>query len=206
TTGGSLALEIQGNRLDAKFIAADKTIKDQFSIFKDVNKATTLTVSPGQQATLTASWTGNYSWSTGATTNAITINQPAGNYEYIVTDNANNQNKCLSDTFHVQVGSGIVSARSANAAQSARGVAGDFSFKLFPNPSSGRSTNLAIYSYSRQTIKYTVQDISGRIIYSRSAAVFPGQTQLNLYLPPGTYIVKLSSLKGVHVTEKLIVQ
>ena len=206
TNGGSLEIEIQENRLDAKFIAADKTIKDQFSIFKDVNKASTVTVSPGQPATLTASWTGNYSWSTGATTKSITVNQPAGNYEYIVNDNASIQSKCLSDTFHVQVGSGLVNGRSANGVQSTTELNRDFSFKLYPNPSSGRSTNLTIYSNYRQNIKYVVQDISGRIIYSKNAEVFPGQTQLNIYLPSGTYIVRLSNLKGSRLTEKLIVQ
>jgi hypothetical protein len=76
TTGGSLAIEIQGNRLDAKFLAADNTIKDQFTILKDVNKTSAVTAKANQPFTLTASWIGNYSWSTGATTRSITVTQP----------------------------------------------------------------------------------------------------------------------------------
>ncbi len=35
--GGSMYLEITGNRLDAKFIAEDNQVKDQFTIFKDAD-------------------------------------------------------------------------------------------------------------------------------------------------------------------------
>ena len=35
--GGSMYLEITGNRLDAKFITEDSQVKDQFTIFKNAD-------------------------------------------------------------------------------------------------------------------------------------------------------------------------
>lgn len=103
TTGGSLLIEVEANRLDAKFIAADNTIKDQFTIMKDVNKKSNIALNAGQETDLTASWIGNYAWSTVATTKSIHIAPAAGNYTYYVNDNSVVANKCLSDTFNVSV-------------------------------------------------------------------------------------------------------
>ncbi|HEX6171909.1 MAG TPA: Ig-like domain-containing protein, partial [Chitinophagaceae bacterium] len=83
--GGMLYLEIEGNRLDAKFIRRDQVIADQFTIMKDVSKTSNLTITSGTPTQLTASWIGNYSWSTGETTRTITVS-PVGNTTYTVTD------------------------------------------------------------------------------------------------------------------------
>ncbi|MES1218595.1 MAG: T9SS type A sorting domain-containing protein, partial [Bacteroidota bacterium] len=206
TTGGSLAIEIQGNRLDAKFVAADNTIKDQFTIFKDVNKSTTISLTPGQAATLSASWMGNYNWNTGEATQSITINQPAGNYDYIVNDNVNAASKCLADTFHVNVGSALVNARSAGVQPTNRDAVTAFSFRVYPNPTDGRAMHLAISSNIKQNLRYVVEDISGRIIHNKSIVVSPGATQVDLNLPAGIYVVKLSNAKGIRKTEKIVVQ
>jgi len=63
TNGGSLYLEVEGNRLDAKWIADDGVIRDKFTIMKDVNVKQTITQETNlNNITLTASWNGNYGW------------------------------------------------------------------------------------------------------------------------------------------------
>ena len=96
--GGMLYFEVEGSRLDAKFIRRDGNIADRFTIFKDVNRSTTINATVGTPVTLTASWPGNYSWSTTATTSAISITPGAvGTTNYTVTDNFN----CITDNFTV---------------------------------------------------------------------------------------------------------
>ncbi|MFN3852262.1 MAG: metallophosphoesterase [Spirosomataceae bacterium] len=99
-SGGSLYLEIESNRLDAKWIAEDGLVKDQFTIMKDVNKKHEVLISTNQpQISLSASWIGNYIWlSPASTSRTLTINPVIGN-SYFVTDDR----QCLKDTFLIKV-------------------------------------------------------------------------------------------------------
>ncbi len=108
TNGGAFYLEVQDNRLDAKFIsynAAAPTIpvvRDQFTIFKDVNKINNITVAQNQSLTLNASWNGTYNWITNgnATTKSINVSTAnVGSFVYQVKDEYN----CLTDVFNVTV-------------------------------------------------------------------------------------------------------
>ncbi len=110
TNGGSFYFEIDSNRLDAKFISYTGSggtvaplVRDQFTIFKDVNKVTNITVSKDEVLEIAASWRGDYVWSAGAaTTQSIPVNTTnAGAYSFTVVDNSSN--KCLKDSFRVDV-------------------------------------------------------------------------------------------------------
>lgn len=98
THGGCGMLEIQGNRLDWKWVCADGEIRDHFTYLKNTNVRRTLTVKKGQPLTLTASFTGEYQWSNGATTRTITIN-PGSSGTYTVKDRQN----CLKDVYTVKI-------------------------------------------------------------------------------------------------------
>jgi 3',5'-cyclic AMP phosphodiesterase CpdA len=94
--GGMLQLEIEGNRLDAKFVRRNQVIADQFTIMKGVKKKTSLDIPPGTSTTLSSSWIGNYNWSNGATTKTTSVS-PTARTLYTVTDNLS----CLVDSFYV---------------------------------------------------------------------------------------------------------
>jgi acid phosphatase type 7 len=101
THAGSLYLEIEGNRLDAKWIA-NATVADQFTILKDViNKKQTVVVNDNVSSVeLKASWMGAYFWPHNSSTSKnITITPPIQNSEFIVKDNLS----CLSDTFKLNL-------------------------------------------------------------------------------------------------------
>ena len=111
TNGGSFYFEVDSNRLDAKFLSYSGTggsvvpvIRDQFTIFKDVNKTTNSTVATNAPLTLTASWRGTYYWPNngGATTQSVTIsNATNGTFSYPVRDA--NAGSCIQDAFNVTV-------------------------------------------------------------------------------------------------------
>jgi 3',5'-cyclic AMP phosphodiesterase CpdA len=111
SNGGLLYFEVDNNRLDAKFIsyttAPTPVIRDQFTIMKDVNKVTDITVLPNTVTTLSSSWVGNYFWPTnGSTSSSITIpTNVLGIFNYIVTDAASNG--CLKDSFRVVISSAL---------------------------------------------------------------------------------------------------
>lgn len=65
TIGGSLLLTIDNNRLDGRWVCADGEIRDNFSIFKNVNKSEKKSIAYGEKVRLNASWKGVYNWSTG---------------------------------------------------------------------------------------------------------------------------------------------
>jgi hypothetical protein len=100
--GGVFYFEVEDNRLDAKMLRRNGTIFDQFTIIKDVNKTTNYTIANGASKTLTASWPGNYSWSTTATTRSITVTPPVNTLtNYTVEDDYG----CITDQFNVTTSS-----------------------------------------------------------------------------------------------------
>jgi hypothetical protein len=111
TEGGSTYFEVDSNRIDVKFISYSGTgagvvpvIKDQFTIFKDVNRVYNLNVGLNTPLAISASWRGNYYWpdNGNATTQTVTLNNTvAGTFTYRAKD-ASGVN-CLQDVFNVTV-------------------------------------------------------------------------------------------------------
>ena len=100
TVGGSMLLDVQGNRLDAQFLMSDGSIGDQFTLMKDVNKTTTLTPEFADTLQLSASWPGSYQWTGGQTTRAVRyVADKAGTNSVTVSD----PQQCLTDRFTLTV-------------------------------------------------------------------------------------------------------
>ncbi|QJD77357.1 metallophosphoesterase [Spirosoma rhododendri] len=107
--GGSMAIDVTDNRLDAQLILADGSSPDRFTIIKNANKTTSLTAEFADTLALQASWpvasttgaTDNiYRWPTGATTRAIRYPaSKSGTYSVDVTDDK----QCLVDKFNLTV-------------------------------------------------------------------------------------------------------
>ncbi|SKC06214.1 metallophosphoesterase [Dyadobacter psychrophilus] len=95
---GGMVLEVEANRLDAKWIGLDGVIYDQFTIEKDVNKETTVEINAGESIELKSSFIGAHVWNTGAKTSSITV-APHKTADFHVKDEQN----CINDVFHVKV-------------------------------------------------------------------------------------------------------
>jgi hypothetical protein len=154
--GGMFYLEVEDNRLDAKFINEDGDVYDQFTLLKEVNKTQTVSVVSGDAVTLTASWIGEYDWSNGATTRSITV-APNSNIAYTVTDNKN----CLSDVFSISVGAVTTSLRSTNEARTTDSEIS--SLQIFPALVK-KGTAVTIKLKTSDVVEAAIFDNSGRII------------------------------------------
>lgn len=97
---GSFYFEIDGNRLDAKFINEEGKVLDQFTVFKDLSlKApSTQTINYFDKLELSASWTGEYVWSNGDKTKNIKVN-PIENTVFKVSD----PQSCFQESFDIKV-------------------------------------------------------------------------------------------------------
>ena len=92
-------LEVNANRLDLKWVCADGVVRDQFTMMKNVNKRSTIRLKRGESTTLTASFVGNYKWSSGKNTRSIVVSPPVGKSTYTVKD----EFSCVEDSFEVTV-------------------------------------------------------------------------------------------------------
>ncbi|HMU11596.1 MAG TPA: Ig-like domain-containing protein [Ferruginibacter sp.] len=182
TNGGALFFEVEANRLNAKWIGADGVVRDNFSIMKDVNKVTDITIAPGGNALLTASWPGGtYSWSTGETTSSITVS-PAVNTTYTVADGLG----CITDVFNITVSSGF-QALVARPAEITETVKNGTTAKIYPTLLQ-RGQPLNVRTGTNEVIEMMLTDVNGSII---SRYRFAALTQLpTRQLMPGTYFLK----------------
>lgn len=99
---GSVVLDIDSNRMDVRFITSTGAVNDYFTLFKDNNVKLDTTIANGQSVTLTAGWTGSYSWSPGGqTTQSINVS-PGSTTTYLVEDPGG----CNRNVFTVTVAEG----------------------------------------------------------------------------------------------------
>jgi hypothetical protein len=96
--GGASMIEVTNNRLDWRWICADGVIRDHFTMMKNVNKHSVLSVKKGESVTLTASFVGKYHWNKSAETGAsLTVSPGSGKTIYTVSDEFGN----VKDSFEV---------------------------------------------------------------------------------------------------------
>ena len=98
TNGGTFIMDIEDNKLDAKWLCADGQIRDQFTIYKDVSAVKSFTVLPTQTVNLQASWPGSYTWNDASTTKTLSAGS-AANATFWVKD----PYSCVTDTFKLKV-------------------------------------------------------------------------------------------------------
>jgi len=100
TVGGAVMLEVEGNRLDLKWVTSTGEIKDKLTMMKNVNKKTTIRLKKGEKATLTASFVGKYNWKhSDQNTRSIEVAPSSRKSTYTVQDEFG----CVKDTFEVIV-------------------------------------------------------------------------------------------------------
>lgn len=160
--GGAMVIEIEDNRLDAKWVTSGTIIRDQFTIMKDVNKVIDTTVFAGSNITLTASWPGEHIWSNGDTTRSISANV-ISDTSFIVHDVLN----CLKDSFHIAVTNPATLTVSANAGAI---VCNGDSTTVTVTASGGTQpyTGTGTFTVTAGTYDYIVTDANGN---SASASV-----------------------------------
>ena len=161
--GGSSVFTVHENRLDSRWICADGVVRDSFTIFKNVNKRTEKRIDYGSSITLSASWTGNYRWSTGATNKkSITVSDSLG---------------YLKDSFLLSVGP-----------RPTIKVAVDTSKALCAGQNAKISFDLSVFSIDEWTYRVELSDLQGEFtnptVLAEGKQQF-GQVVLPVNLTPG---------------------
>ena len=193
--GGMLLLEIEDNRLDAKFIRRTGVVWDNFTVMKNVNKTTNIISTPGATVQLTASWPGSYKWSTGATTKAIQVS-PSVNTSYTVTDGT--QAGCIKDSFYVNV---TGSQRTMIVSQLTGQKEDEEMLKIIPTIVR-KGEAVTIQTNVKNAVEVIVIDVNGRIVqteeFTNKGVLQTGRLQNGIYF---------LQLKGIHISHarKLIV-
>jgi len=190
--GGALFFEVEGNRLDGKWISSDGVIRDNFTIMKDVNKTTNLSIPSGTPTQLTASWIGNYNWSTSETTRSITV-APLVNTNYTVNDGLG----CLNDAFNITVTGGGRNPLTSTTIEASTKE----SVKVVPTLVH-RGQQITVNSGSITPTDIMLIDINGRIIRKfNSRQSFRIETG-NLH--NGSYFLQMK-LKGKPFVQQIVV-
>ncbi len=182
THGGSFIFQVEGNRLDAKFLCADGVIRDQFTIIKGASKVRTIKITPGQNTVLKASWKGKYAWShSSETTESVSVS-PITNTTYVVTD----EYQCVADTFKIAMD--VISSVTITPAA--------YNFNVYPNPSGDQITlNFSLDKSALVSIE--LFDVLGRAVVLQEAEQLPGGTRelqfqkSKLRLDAGIYSLKM---------------
>lgn len=176
TNAGSLALNVTGGRLDAKFICEDGAIRDQFTILKDANQNLIYHVNKGENITLKASWNGDYSWSTGSEKSRSVSLNPTTDVTVIVKDSYS----CITDTFNIVV-------------DNLNGLDDAFTNKyafIYPNPTTG------MLNIGDNVITVQILDLTGNqypVTYTKN------DTAINISsLSSGAYIIRIEKTGGVY--------
>ena len=99
TTLGSMLLEVNDNRLDAKFIDITGSVFDAFTIVKNAGTTTTINSCPGDNITLKPSWPANVEWFPLAITADSIVVNPFVSTVYYSYDALS----CIQDTFIVNM-------------------------------------------------------------------------------------------------------
>src|SRR6218665_322660 len=196
---GSMLIEVNDNKLEAKFIDSTGVVADGFTIVKNAGTSTTISTCPGENRTLKPSWPATVEWfPSGITADSLVVNPLVSTVYY-----AYDAISCIKDTF-------IVNMLPA-ADCSITGVqedAADNRFIVYPTIMSGADVHinvrylpgiiideLTIYdAYGKQYAVTTTENTSGSSI-SFSAS----------NLSSGIYFVALTLNDTKKVFKKIII-
>lgn len=180
---GSMVLEIENNRLDAKFLTSTGSIADYFTIMKNAGgKKSTFTICEGDSVTLSASWNGTYSWNPSILSGkSVTVVPSVGSNTYIVHDGVN----CLRDSFVVTViPVGTAPCITTSLNPSYNHVS---SVQISPNPVQ-YGEDIHVFCTATEAISVLsikVFDMSGKILYKSDFSLLKGQQVLDI--PTGSF-------------------
>jgi hypothetical protein len=194
TNGGAMMLEVQNNRMDAKWICADGVIRDQFTIMKNINVKNTYTIKEGDTVALSASFNGRYTWTASADTTKTIRVHPTDTTTYVVKDNYD----CVADSFTVNVIPKPVTGI---------GTPGLVAFDVLvaPNPAKDNEMMINITNNKPLLARLQLTDISGRVLMNKTLQLNTTPQRFLPSLQKGIYILTVTGDNNV-VYKKLVIE
>jgi hypothetical protein len=122
--GGAFFFEVEGNRLDAKWVCSDGSIRDQFTMMKDVNKTTSLLFLQALRRSLQPAGMEITVGAHPKQQDRLLFHQHQ-TPTYTVTDGVN----CITDVFNISVTGGVKNRFTESTAEAKANEA----FKIIPD-------------------------------------------------------------------------
>lgn len=199
TTLGSMLLEINDNRMDAKFINSSGTISDQFTIVKNAGKKTTLNACPGENSTLHPSWPGTVEWfPLGITQDSVTVNPMVATTYY-----AYDPLSCIRDTFEIS----MLPAANCSSVGIAEYISANEAW-VYPNLLSKSQHTITIQHLPELTImQIQLYNLNGKKTLLIDTERIK-DTQLNVNLPDletGMYLIEILTNKSTPILKKIAI-
>ncbi len=193
TQHGSLLLTIEGNRLIGEWISTDtnQVVKDQFTIYKHVNRRNHLTVLSGQLTTLSASWQkeNDYVWSTGDSTREINASFTSAQVLYV-----SDKKGCITDSFLISIAAPL-SAQTESLPE----------FEVSPNPA---GEALTLRNLEEGTYALTLSTEGGHVILRKEFVLVKGSKSHTLavrQLPGGVYLLSCAKYNEKTWTRRIVI-
>jgi hypothetical protein len=196
TNGGAMILEVEGNRLDAKWICADGSIRDKFTLMKNTNFTKTFTINEGDSVQLTAGFNGRYAWShTADSTKSLWV-KPTDTTTYVVKD----VYECVTDSFIVNVNPIVIPPTGiGNVALAASDII------LAPNPSRNNEMAINLKKGTTLSAQLRLTDAAGRVIFTKETVLTTSPQRFLPDLHKGIYILSVISNEG-SVNKKVVIE
>ncbi len=202
TTMGSMLVEVNDNKLDAKFINSGGTVSDAFSIVKNAGKKTTLASCPNQSVSLVPSWPGIVQWfPLGVTQSSVTVS-PMVSTTYYAYDALS----CIRDTFVVSMLPAASCPTSATVT-SLEDNELNGQVLIYPNVLASFQGKINI-SYLPELVIRNVNfyNVSGKNYSAVINEVSTGLTEADVSrLATGIYIIEISFTNDQSIYKKIII-
>jgi hypothetical protein len=198
---GSMLLQIENNRLDAKFITSVNQVYDSFTIIKNAGKKQSIQICQGSSVTLTPSRPGSMNWlPQNITADSVSVSPPFTTVYYAV-DLAN----CIKDTFQINVVPNNVPP--CNITGINKFTQNDFAY-VYPSVFNGVKEEIEINVFSEKKLNdVTLYDLIGKHYAIKMQAIESNVYKISYSgkLAPGVYFIKLNAGTHEHI-QKLIIQ
>lgn len=189
--GGIFCFEIEDNRLDAFFIRTDTTIKDRFTMMKNVGKRTIINqyINAKDSIELKASFIGNYKWTSGQNTRSIKIKlQEEGLFRYIVQDSF----KCVTDTFDLN----LILSNTTDTHPS---------FQIKQLSVIENQLQCSIENNAQYNLNIQIVDLLGHRVFNQDISAFHKESSIKATLSSGIFLLNITNEKGHFLNRKIIV-
>lgn len=195
---GSMLLEINDNRLDAKFIKTNGNVFDAFSIFKNVGKNDTIELCAGENVVLKPSFNGLFNWlPMNVTSDSLSISVTANTTVY-----ATDINGCIADTFNLQLlpysNCGITTNVSSTNSD-------NFSFESIVE---GNQFVLNIVGCANSKLDISIYDVLGKQVALSGITCNSGSISYSIEIEnynTGIYFLQIKTENKI-ITKKIFIQ
>ncbi len=186
---GTMILDVNHNRLDAKFLTTNGIVYDQFTIVKDAGHRYVYQVCPGDTVNMIPSWPGTHNWTPGNFPADSLVFQPILSTYFLASDAWG----CITDTFDIT----ILPSPPCPPITGISAVDNSSTLSVIPNPANhARPILVNVGDAVNDEYEINIYDASGRVAYADKKMHSVGSLGWEIdpaLLPSGMYFIRITS-------------